>query len=112
MAEEKDLLETILERPLLVSSEHDVAICGIVSRGRSINLSGYVKSESKPSMLHYVEMSYLPSGKQLLFGNCSCEAYRYYGGPCKHMLKLRNVYVKNEYKLFPASVARSVTKTG
>ncbi len=100
MGDKRDLLENILERPLLVSSDRDVAICSIVSKGRGLTINGYVKSESNPNALYPVEVTYLPAGKQIMFGNCQCESYRYYGDPCKHILKLRNVYVKNEKKLY------------
>ena len=108
MSEKKDLLESILERPLLVSSDRDVAICSVSGKGRGLSINGYVKSESNAESLYHVEVTYLPASKQVLFGNCSCESYKYYGDPCKHILKLRNVFVKNEKKLYSSDKGANI----
>ncbi len=92
-------LEDALGDPLLESKEKDVRIYGLVSVGRKIDIDGYVRSESREDIFHKVYVEYEPGSRNLMYGTCTCEAYRFIGNPCKHLLKLRNVFVKNERKL-------------
>ncbi len=89
------LLDEILEKPLIMSRDKTTRIFGIESTGREMSLKGYVESESRKDSFHRVEVTYLPASMHLASGTCSCEAYQFYGFPCKHMERVRNVYVKN-----------------
>lgn len=91
-------LDEIIGTPLLESKDKKVKIFGIVSEGRKIDISGYVSSEASPEYVHKVKAEYEPASMHILYGNCDCEAFRFYGDPCKHVLRLRNVYVRNASK--------------
>ena len=97
-------LEEIIGKALLESHDKTVRLYGITSTGRKIDLQGYVMSESSRNYFHKVSAEYEPASKNLIYGNCDCEAYLYFGSPCKHILKLRNVYEKNEEKINKSSV--------
>ena len=63
----------------------------------SLLIKGFVESESRPGMYHYVVVCLSgPKWKNIRgSGFCECESVNYYGKPCKHILKLRNVFRKN-----------------
>lgn len=88
-------LEELVEDPIIESKEKDVKIYGLTSIGRKLDILGYVESESRSGAFHRVSAEYEPSSKNLIYGNCDCEAYEFFGNPCKHILKLRNVYIRN-----------------
>ena len=88
-------LDEILGKPLIVSKDKKTLIYGIEIDNRKVDLRGYVESESRNDYFHMVETTYLPNSMHMLDGKCSCESYEFYGFPCKHMQKLRNVYIKN-----------------
>ncbi len=92
-------LEDLVGNPIIESKEKDVKIYGFVSSGRKLDISGYVESESRSGLFHRVNAEYEPASKNLIYGNCDCEAYEFFGNPCKHILKLRNVYIRNSSKL-------------
>lgn len=92
-------LEDLLQRPLMTSSDGDAHIYGIVREGRITQINGYINSESREGYLHKVKAVYEPGSRHLLYGDCTCEAFKYYGDPCKHIIKLKNVYIKNADRL-------------
>jgi uncharacterized Zn finger protein len=92
-------LEDILETPILISTDKKTRIYGLKNKGRDIEISAYSRSESREDYFHKVEIEYLPASKYIINGSCTCESFRYYGMPCKHMLTVRNVYIKNQQKL-------------
>ncbi len=92
-------LENILGDPIIVSKDKGTRIYGINIKGREVEISGYSESESRSGYFHKVEVEYLPRSMHLINGNCTCESFKYYGMPCKHMLKIRNVYIKNIKKI-------------
>lgn len=92
-------LEDIIESPILVSSDKSTRIYGLSNKGREVSISAYTESDTRKGYFHRVEIQYLPGSMYLLDGNCTCESFQYYGMPCKHMLKVRNVYIKNRQKL-------------
>lgn len=92
-------LEDILGSPIIISRDKSTRIYGISNKNREVNISGYSESESRKGYFHEVGVTYLPESMYIINGNCTCEASKYYGMPCKHMLKLRNVYIKNRQKI-------------
>lgn len=92
-------LEDILGTPILISTDKRTRIYGLKNEGRDIEISAYSQSESRPDYFHKVEVEYLPASKYIINGSCTCESFMYYGMPCKHMLTVRNVYIKNQQKL-------------
>lgn len=92
-------LEEILGKPLIISSDKKTRIYGLDIKGREIEISAYAESESRKGYFHKVEIEYLPASMYLINGSCTCESFQYYGMPCKHMLKVRNVYLKNKNKI-------------
>jgi hypothetical protein len=60
---------------------------------KRVYITGYVKSDSRPSYFHSVTISYLPSKGAANIGECSCESFRYRGFPCKHAVKMKDAYV-------------------
>ena len=92
-------LEDILGSPIILSRDKQTRIYGLNSKGREIDISAYTESESRKGYFHKVEIEYLPGSLHLVNGNCTCESFHYFGMPCKHMLKVRNVYIKNKKKL-------------
>jgi hypothetical protein len=92
-------LEEILEKPLIISSDKKTRIYGLHFKDREIIISAYSESESSKGYFHKVEIEYLPASMYLINGSCTCESFQYYGMPCKHMLKVRNVYLKNRDKI-------------
>ncbi len=62
-------------------------------------IDGFVKSK-RGIGYHYLWVNADRSNNILgKNSSCGCEAARYYGNPCNHMLKLRNVAVKNREKI-------------
>ncbi len=92
-------LEEILGKPLITSSDKKTRIYGLDVKGREITISAYSESESNVGYFHKIEIEYLPGSMYLINGSCTCESFQYYGMPCKHMLKVRNVYLKNRDKV-------------
>ncbi len=92
-------LDEILGKPIIISSDKQTRIYGINIKNREVDISAYSESESRKGYFHKVEIEYLPASMYLINGSCTCEAYLYYGVPCKHMLKVRNVYIKNMNKI-------------
>ncbi|MCL4376208.1 SWIM zinc finger domain-containing protein [Candidatus Parvarchaeota archaeon] len=92
-------LEEILGKPLITSSDKKTRIYGLDVKGREVMISAYSESESRKGYFHKVEVEYLPASMYLINGSCTCESFQYYGMPCKHMLKVRNVYLKNQNKI-------------
>lgn len=91
-------LEDILGEPLIISNDKQIRIYGINAKNREIEISAYSESDSRKGYFHRTEIEYLPGSMHLINGSCTCESFRYYGMPCKHMLKVRNVYIKNKNK--------------
>lgn len=91
-------LEDIIGEPLFKSAKKDVMLYGVVREGRAVDINGYVSSESHKGFFYAVSAKYEPGSKNILYGVCDCEAYKYFGNPCKHILRLRNVFSKNEDK--------------
>ncbi len=91
-------LEELVGDPIIESKAKDVKIYGFISTGRKLDITGYVESESEAGFFHTVHAEYESASKNLIYGNCDCEAYKYFGNPCKHILKLRNVYIRNSDK--------------
>ncbi len=92
-------LEDIIGSPLMISSDKNTRIYGLNVKGRAVDISAYSESETRKGYFHKVDVEYLPSSMYLISGSCTCESFKYYGMPCKHMLKVRNVYIKNKDKL-------------
>ena len=92
-------LEEILGKPLIISSDKKTRIYGLDVKEREIRISAYTESESRRDYFHKVEVDYLPASMYLINGSCTCESFQYYGMPCKHMLKVRNVYLRNRDKI-------------
>jgi hypothetical protein len=94
-------LDEILLTPIIViqSTEKDVMIYGVNSFHRKVDLRGYVQSESRNPLFHEVAVEYDPWSRRIIFASCTCESSKYFGDPCKHASKLRNVFVKNQSKL-------------
>lgn len=74
--------------PISVNTERTVIITDVY--GETIN--GYVKSASRRPLYHKVTVDV--NGANIIGGECTCESTKYYGRPCKHMLKLRNAAVR------------------
>jgi hypothetical protein len=69
-------------------------------------LKGFVESDSRPGMYHYV-VAMVGSHHELVGGGfCECESRVYYGKPCKHILKIRNIMVKNRSGIPGLDLAR------
>ncbi len=92
-------LDEILGKPLITSSDKKTRIYGLNVKGREVEISAYSESETRKGYFHKVEIEYLPASMYLINGSCTCESFQYYGMPCKHMLKVRNVYLKNRDKI-------------
>ncbi|MGC8533203.1 MAG: SWIM zinc finger family protein [Candidatus Parvarchaeum sp.] len=92
-------LDEILGKPLIVSYDKKTRIYGLNVKDREIEISAYSESESRKGYFHKVQIEYLPASMYLINGSCTCESFQYYGMPCKHMLKVRNVYIKNKDKI-------------
>ncbi len=92
-------LDSIIGDPLVISTDKTTRIYGLNIKGREIDISAYSESESMKGCFHKVEVQYLYSSMYIVNGSCTCESFQYYGMPCKHMLKVRNVYIKNREKL-------------
>ncbi|MCL5106736.1 MAG: SWIM zinc finger domain-containing protein [Candidatus Parvarchaeota archaeon] len=91
-------LDEILGKPIVMSSDKKTLIYGLNVKDREVAISAYSESESRTGYFHKVEIEYLPASMYLINGSCTCESFQYYGMPCKHMLKVRNVYIKNRNK--------------
>ncbi len=87
--------DIIIDKPIIESYDHKVKILQLVYDRRKIDLGGYVASDSKPGLFYTVKTEYEPGSKNIIYGECTCESYEYYGSPCKHILRLRNVFLKN-----------------
>ncbi|EEZ92944.1 MAG: zinc finger SWIM domain protein [Candidatus Parvarchaeum acidiphilum ARMAN-4] len=92
-------LEEIIGKPLITSSDKKTRIYGLNVKGREIEISAYLESESRKGYFHKVEVEYLSASMYIINGICTCESFQYYGMPCKHMLTARNVYLKNQNKI-------------
>ena len=69
-------------------------------------LKGFVESDSRPGMYHYV-VAMVGSHHEIVGGGfCECESRVYYGKPCKHILKIRNIMVKNRHSIPGFDLAR------
>ena len=93
-------LEEILKRgSILESKDKTVRIYGLVNDNRKTDVSAYVESETSHGSFYSVKIEVEPRIKHLIYGSCTCESFEYHGNPCKHMLKLRNVFQRNIDKL-------------
>lgn len=94
-------LEEILKNNVILSSkDRKVRIYGLLNEGRKSDVSAYVESDSINGSFYSVKIEVEPEIKHLVYGSCTCESFEYHGNPCKHMLKLRNVFQKNLDKLY------------
>ena len=82
------------------SSDRKVYLIAAGKVKEGINLKGFVESDSRPGMYHYV-VAVVGHRKEIVGGNgfCECESSIYYGEPCKHVLKIRNILVKDRFKI-------------
>ncbi len=58
-------------------------------------VKGFVKSDSRNGQSYYVVAAFDKHGNLIGHGFCDCESSNYYGLPCKHVNKLRNVVKRN-----------------
>jgi hypothetical protein len=65
----------------------------------SFKITGLVESSSREGVYHRV--SVIIKNKWITNGFCDCEGFAFLGGPCIHMIKLRNVGVRaiREYEM-------------
>ena len=88
------------------SSDRKVYLIAAGKAAEGTYLKGFVESESRPGMYHYV-VAMVGSRHELVGGGfCECESRRYYGKPCKHVLKIRNILVKNSHSIPGLDIAR------
>ncbi|WP_054858055.1 hypothetical protein [Vulcanisaeta sp. JCM 16159] len=69
--------------------------------GREWVIRGRVRSRSRPSIWHGVEVRIrrLRSGEVAIVGRCDCEAFTKGHMVCWHILHLANVFIRNRRKL-------------
>ena len=88
------------------SSDKAVYLIAAEKASQGIYLRGFVESESRPGKYHYV-VAMVGSHNDLVGGGfCECESMVYYGKPCKHILKIRNILGKNKYRIPGLNLAR------
>lgn len=63
----------------------------IITRFGRGSVEGFVRSESRKGKYHRTTVRL--SRSRITGGTCTCESVSFYGEPCKHMLRLRNVAV-------------------
>ena len=90
-------LEEIISGRFVLSKDKKVVICSVYETGAKKDINGYVRSDSRDGY-YSVNIDFVDGPKHILWGTCQCESYEYHGIPCKHMLNLRNVYIKNSKK--------------
>ncbi len=83
------------------SRDGSTYIANVASDGNALLVMGFVRSDSRHDLYHYVVAPLdLGSMRDLAGGgHCKCESTHYHGKPCKHVLKLRNVYWRNRGRL-------------
>lgn len=64
----------------------------VISKFDDDSIEGYVRSASRKNKYHRVTVAM--DGNRIIDGACSCESVRFYGTPCRHMLRLRNTAVR------------------
>lgn len=72
-----------------------------VNGGEWVIRGGRVRSRSRPSTWHSVEVRIrrLRSGEVAVVGKCDCEAFTKGHMVCWHILHLANVFIRNRRKL-------------
>ncbi len=95
----KSNLNDILSGQSLIykSSNESIYITKIDQIGKYILIRGAAKSDSVEGWYYSVEVECDYSGN-IMLGRCDCPSYKYYGDPCKHELRIRNVFQKNRKK--------------
>ena len=94
--------EEISEYPWVFrSSDRSVYIFQAAGMVGVLELKGFVESESRRGLFHYVIVPLsVRNGKDIVgVGKCACESANFYGRQCKHMLHMRNVYRKNREEI-------------
>lgn len=62
-------------------------------------VKGFIESESRKGMYHYV-VAFIGRRMDIVGGGfCECESSHYYGKTCKHVLSLRSMYEKHKEEL-------------
>gem|GEM_PF-6748231 len=92
--------QEISEFPWIFKNKTESAFILAVNGNRNgTYIKGFVESESRDNMYHYVAV-FVSLGRKVEGGGfCECESRHYYGKPCKHVLSLRNMYVKHKDEL-------------
>ena len=92
--------EEIAELPWVFKNKTGEAFVLAVNKGpMGTYLKGFVESESRKGMYHYVVELVDRRMTVVNGGFCECESRHYYGRPCKHVTHLKNVYLKNRDEL-------------
>ena len=83
------------------SSDRSVHIANAAPVNGILLVMGFVRSDSRHDLYHYVVAPiHISNGRDIAgVGHCRCESTHYHGRPCKHVLKLRNVYERNKTRL-------------
>ncbi len=83
------------------SSDGRVRISNVVVDGPVLMVIGFVASDSRRGLYHHVRAPLGMDGGRTIMGQgyCRCESTHYHGRPCKHVLNMRNVYVRNRDRL-------------
>jgi len=96
-------IEIPLENLVAVSKKGYVAITDVRISDNLLTVTGYVVSRSRAIRLgdevvrlyHLTRIRMDLERRWIVSGYCTCEELFYYGGPCTHMVVMRNVVVKN-----------------
>ena len=76
-----------------------VYILAVNKNSSGTYVKGFIESESRKGMYHYV-VAFIGQSREIVGGGfCECESRHYYGKPCKHVLSLRNMYEKHKEEL-------------
>ena len=75
-----------------------IAVLNVALDGSVLMLKGFVESESRRGFYHYVIAPVHPVSIQKLAGKgkCDCESAQYNKMPCKHVIRLRNIYIRHK----------------
>lgn len=78
----------------------DAVIEGVVRVPRGYRVLGRVRSRSRPGLWHNVEVTVeWINGEVVLRGRCDCEAFVKGHMPCRHIIHLANVFIRNKGRL-------------
>ena len=81
------------------NKKEDVYVLAVNKGNMGTYLKGFAESESRKGMYHHVVE--LVDARMIVVngGFCECESRHYYGRPCKHVIHLKNIYLKNKDEL-------------